>query len=213
MTSGSKKAALSAGVVVLLIGVFFLGRISESTPEGSSQEREASIAGPSGVVNGVQVGYEQSEIGAVAAASNFARVMAKASTSDSFDGQVRTIASPEWVDEALALAASGRSFFADRYGAGGSLSFVPIKYRIGSFSETRASVAIWGVSLALDSAAQAIEESWVTGNLDLEWISGDWRVVGQSSEPGPTPELLRSGGSLDANFLAGFEEYEIAPHP
>jgi hypothetical protein len=111
------------------------------------------------------------------------------------------------MEEAEELAENGLDFLADRYGEGGSFSFVPARYRVTRYSEEAAAVELWGVTLLSGPKIRGIEESWVTGTIELVWIDGDWRVAGQASEAGPTPELLTTEDSRSVDQLDGFEEF------
>lgn len=203
-------------IVLLAVGAgVWIGRASapeENSPP--SQSDSGPTAGAREVVNGVPVGYERTEEGAVEAATNFARVMASISPDAvSYQRAIQTLAAPDWRDDAEELANSGLSFFSERYGPGGSLTFVPVRYRVSAYSESAATVELWGVSVASGPKINGVEESWVTGIIDLTWINGDWRVSGQQSEAGPTPELLRTEDERVPEGLRGFEEYQHAPAP
>jgi hypothetical protein len=53
-----------------------------------------------------------------------------------------------------------------------------------------------------------IEESWITGTINLQWVGSQWKVAGQSSSGGPTPELLRTDEEKTVTeILNEFSEY------
>lgn len=165
------------------------------------------------VVNGVPLGYERTEEGAVLAATAFARVMSAASADvDRYRSAMETLAAASWRNRAQELAANGSEFVRDRYGVESSIVFVPIRYRVAEYSADRATIEIWGVTLATGPKVNGMEESWVTGTIQLTW-TGDWRVAGGRSETGPTPELLEAEQSLPFSVLDRFEEYSGAPIP
>ena len=173
----------------------------EPTPGGSEE-------------NGVPLGYAQSEIGAVEAATNFTRAMASVPEDpDLYLAAAETISAPSYREEARRLAENGLDFLRDRYGTGGRFSFAPLRYRVLEYSDTGAQVSVWGVTVASGPKIEGIEESWLTATLNLTWISGDWRLAGQTSETGPTPELLQTSDSSDASILDGYQEYDNAPIP
>lgn len=155
------------------------------------------------------------ESGAVEAATLYARIMAGPSAdSDKYLADMQSIAADEWKSRAEELAHNGSEFVAERYGDDGSVEFQPVRYRVRSFSDQAAVIDIWGVVLASGSKLGGVEESWITGTVNLVWDGSQWKVSGQSSEGGPTPELLRTdeNGSID-EVLADFEEYDDASGP
>lgn len=203
--------AFIGGLVVAVVVAFFIGRASAPEAEPGSPDRVASPL-PQETINGVPVGYARSEAGAVEAATTFSRVMASASGDlNRYLGALRAMAAPDWVLEAEKLAENGFEFLRDRYGSAGSLTFVPVRYRIEAYSDSAATIQIWGVTVASGPKVPGIDESWLTGTVQLVWIEGDWRVAGQSSETGPTPELLQTGSALTKEDLEGFQELLDAP--
>jgi hypothetical protein len=203
---------LSGLLLALLIG-FWLGGVLGPDTEKSAQPPIVTSSSPE-EINGVLLGYDRTRKGAVAAATNFGEVMASVTTDEvSYRDAIRTIAAPQWISEAEKLADNSLRFLKQRYGLGGSFSFVPAKYRVSSYSDHAATVQVWGVTLASGPKIEGLEETWLTGTVDLEWVSGDWRVAGQDSVTGPTPELLHADDNRQGNALIGFENYQHAPLP
>jgi hypothetical protein len=132
---------------------------------------------------------------------------------DSYLAAAETMAAPQYRVEARRLAQNGLEFLQERYGTGGRFSFAPLRYRVDSYSDTEATISVWGVTVAAGPKIEGVEESWLTGTLDLVWVSGDWRLAGQTSETGPTPELLQTTDSASAAILDDFQEYNDAPTP
>jgi hypothetical protein len=201
-----------AGLLLVVGAAFVIGRAtaSDSSPEQTDERDAEDGAGPSGTTNGVPVGFSQSEDGAVAAATIFARAIATIPLdTDAYKETIRTLAAPEWLSDAEALADNSLTFLVERYGQGAASTFSPIKYRIQKYSDTSATVALWGVTLGSGPKVQQPEESWVTGTIELVWVDDDWRVAGQSSSVGPTPERLNTEDELDGSELENFEEYPI----
>ena len=212
----SKRLLVAAGAVVLLMLGFFAGRFTSPEPsltEPDTKKSDAEGPGPTSELNGVPVGYAQTEEGAVAAATEFARIMTAASgEKPQYIASLQTLAAPQWRSTASKLAANGHEFFRNRYGSEGSATFSPLRYRVLDFSEEKARIDLWGV-LTVSSGAAPLEESWLTGTLDLVWVNNDWRVAAQSSEAGPTPRLFQNEDDLSAEDLAGFRAYDRAPSP
>lgn len=158
--------------------------------------------------------YAQSEAGAVRAATDFAQVVAAASEDkEAYRESIRRLADPRWVSDAEDVADNTLEFLDERYGLEGSFSFVPAKYRVADFSREEATIQIWGVTLSTGPKINGIEETWITGTVELAWTTDGWRVSGQESATGPTPELLQAQDDLGGNELAGFEEYIDGPTP
>ena len=203
----------TALALALLVGTW-IGR--GSAPENDAPP-ETSRGTPSTglqVLNGVPVGYARTEEGAVQAATNFTRVMASIPTDSSgYLAAAETMAAPDFADEALALAENGLEFLRDRYGSGGSFTFAPLRYRVVSYSDSEARIEIWGVTVASGAKIDGLEESWLTGTLNLVWTAGDWRLAAQESVTGPTPELLQTQDGPSFESLENFQEYRHAPSP
>lgn len=213
----SRRLLTALGIVVVVVVAFLLGRVTSDEPTPQMPEAEAvpnTGPGPTQELNGVPVGYAHNEDGAIAAAANFARVMSSTDGDDqAFLRAYDVMAAPRWREEARALAEQGLEFTSDQYGPKVSLTFTPVRHRLVDYSPSKATVAIWGVTLASVPTDGRLEESWVTGTLQLEWVADDWKLSGGTSRTGPTPELLQDdkGGSPDA--LRGFQEFERAATP
>jgi hypothetical protein len=130
---------------------------------------------------------------------------------DQHRAAMETIAAPEWKERARELADNALAFLRDRY-EDGSASFTPVRYRVADYTEDAAVVEIWGVTLISEPKSDGIDESWVTGTIELRWV-GDWRVVGGGSVIGPTPQLLQTREGAATSVLDDFEGYGYAPFP
>ena len=65
----------------------------------------------------------------------------------------------------------------------------PLAWRVDAYSDERASVSVWIVSV-LSAADVAVPQSdWFTTTFDLRWTSGMWLLAASHDEPGPTPQL------------------------
>ena len=211
-----EKWATPIGILIALgIAVlgFLLGRTSVDVPDSSPPDEPRSESpgpGPTSLVNGVPVGYAASHEGAATAAYEFSRVMAAASADEAdYVARLRTLAAPDWRDRAEELARNSTAFVKRQYGPGGFITFHPLRYRVVEISSEDATVEIWGVALAARTSGAAVEESWLLGEVSLSWVGGDWRVSGQTSEPGPTPRMLQSTEGPSFDRLEGFEEYGV----
>jgi hypothetical protein len=215
-STGAWRRRLLAAVAValtLLVGLW----IGRSSGPGTDAPQDAPEQTPSSgpeVVNGVPVGYPRTEQGAIQAATNFTRVMASVPEDASeYLAAAETMAAPEFLNDARRLAQNGIEFLRDRYGDGGSFSFAPLQYRVVGYSDSEATIQVWGVTVASGPKIQGIEESWLTGTLKLVWVNDDWRLSAQESVTGPTPELLQTSDGEGLPSLDNFREYEHAPSP
>jgi hypothetical protein len=214
---GSRVVLLTV-LVLLVLGIgILIGRSLE--PDRAAPRVVAPSASPritegSDVINGVAVGYDRSEDGAVAAATTFAGVMSGPSGDvGAYRAAMGTLAAPDWKARADELASNAISFLRSRYGDGGSISFQPIRYKVDHYSDDAATVQLWGVVVATGPKVQRLEESWITGTIRLSWIQDDWRVSGQDSKAGPTPRLLAGQDATPADELNDFQGYGRAPQP
>jgi hypothetical protein len=210
-----------AVIIILLVSLGVLvGRWSApnsvAPPEAQTEDDSAVTedAGPREEINGVPVGYARTEEGAILAATNFARVMADPfSDSRVYQQAMETLASPEWRPQARELAQNTAAFALDRYGARGSISFSPLRYRAVEASDENAIIELWGVALASGPKVASTDESWIRGTIQLVWVDGDWRVGGQQSASGPTPRLFQNDEGPDFDVLDDFKGYGDVSQP
>jgi hypothetical protein len=183
-------------------------------------------------VNGVPVGWDHSEAGAVGAATNYTAALA--SSELIFDASRRaaavdTIAAPrarerlarDLEEQAKLIAAS---FFGGK-DADAALARVvaskvvfqtiPVRYRLDAYDGTHARVTIWqtGVGGYQDSSLPP-QEAWGMTTVQLQWIDKDWKEtaatvtdgpvpVADSNPPTPAPALIHE--------LRQFKDYHYAP--
>lgn len=202
----SRKTVLSliAALALFALGVF-LGR---SLAIGESEAGSSPTARPPESILELRT-----ERGAVVAATAFARLMVGPSEDeDSYKEEMAVLAAPSWRARADQLANNSIEFVRSRYGEGGTISFSPLKYRVASYSSSEAAIEVWGVVIASGPRVEGLEESWITGTVRIRWLDSEWKVIGQSSQGGPTPELLNAGGESLSHFrLEGFRDYQSAP--
>lgn len=186
--SGPSRRWLAVGFVLLaLLLAFFVGRSTAPDPDEDQSRPPSASDTEAPIVEG------QDESGAVAAAARLSQLMTgPTGDAQEYVDQMLAIAAPGWTDRAQELAENSVDFVTERYGEGGTIEFQPIRYRVESFAPDRSVIELWGVVLASGPKVGGIEESWITGTITLEWVGTEWKVSGQSSEGGPTPELLRT---------------------
>ena len=209
-TSTAARIGAGALAAVVLFGVgVAAGRATAPSgpataapaPDPGSSEAavEATGPGPSRSVDGVPVGYQRSEQGAVAAAANYAVVLDSPAILD--EERLATVL------EQVA-AADARPDLASRFGrvaalleerlnldesaisdTGFVMRSVPAGYRVLDYSDDAATVAIWGTSIFVAAGRQAVAPAWGTTELTLRWEGDDWRVAALDTSEGPAPPL------------------------
>lgn len=155
--------------------------------------------------------FPRTEQGAIEAAEEIARALTGPNGDvDAYREGMESVAADQWMERAVELADNSIAFVNDRYGVGGGITFNPIRYRLASYSENRATVELWGVVLGQGPKIVGIEESWITGTIELTWSENQWKASGQASKGGPTPESLRTEDDAPASLvLEEFRELNI----
>ncbi len=222
-SSGRRRwAAVAASLLVVLFVLaagIALGRASigrQPTPP-STGNHSGTAAGevPRGYVDGVGVGWPRSRAGAVAAATGYlSGVSSRAYFGDrSVRGRiVRAIVAPDQVGTVLAQPRGSdpgeRGPYAAALAAPRSSAwrYVPVGYRVESYSGDRAGVQVWAVQVtaAVGSAAVPATAVWGTTTVPLVWAGGDWKldVAGMRGHAGPTPASNLDVLSSDLDVVA-----------
>lgn len=92
------------------------------------------------------------------------------------------------------------------------LRMTPLSYRVESFSATRASVAVWQVTL-LATPERAPIAAWSTSRAELVWSGGRWRVERFGSDtPGPVPAVTAPEAPVSAGeFVSSVQGFSPFP--
>jgi hypothetical protein len=127
---------------------------------------------------------------------------------------IGALADPTWAEDAQDLALNTLEFVDDRYGESPSLTFIPVRFHVDSYSDSEAVVQVWGTTLGSGSKTKGFEQTWVTGKISLTWDGDTWLVTGQESVSGPTPRssATTDDSDLDAS-LDGFQDYTHDSQP
>jgi hypothetical protein len=189
----------------------------------------ATKVGPRRYLEGVGVGYERSQEGAVAAAANFTRVLSSDLILDTTRRRaaIDVLAAPEArgrlqraFDQAVASLRQGLGVT----GAAGKdtqvlLRATPVGWRVEDYDGASAKVAIWVTSVggSIGGAQPVpIREAWGTTTVTLRWAGGDWKQVGSTTVDGPVP-IADVAPPTAAPELLGqaneFKEFTYAPGP
>lgn len=219
-------AAAVAAVIALAVA-FVIGRAT--APSGRSvRSPQPPMAlrppGPSRIVDGVGVGYPDTQVGAVAALLADGQVLSDPRVLLDSGRRARVlalIATPRYA--ATFSGAGGRALAAVELqtalgrglAAGAQTVFlgVPIAYRMVSYTPQRIRVIGYGVSVVANDQGLSPRATWATSTTDAVWRSGDWRVDAVSSGDGPTPAPTASPSDSASflNSLAGAHETHDAP--
>lgn len=172
-----------------------------------------AAAGPRDFVDGIPSGFARSEDGAVAAAASYVTT-----------GQALLDLDPLAAEEALHRMAAADS--ADRF-AGDTLeqlravreALAPgsgpivyrqavVAYRVEAYSADRARVAVWNVGVLTRAGVAPPQAAWAISTIDLVWERKDWRIWGETIEPGPAPILNDSTAPATAQeFLTELDGF------
>jgi hypothetical protein len=183
-------------------------------------------------VNGVPVGWDRSEAGAVGAATNYTSALASSELmfdADRRGAAVDTVAAPQararlrrdLEEQAKVIAASffglqdGETALARIDPSKVVFQTIPVRYRLDAYDGTRARVTLWqtGVGGYQDSSLPP-QEAWGMTTVQLQWIDKDWKEtaatvrdgpvpVADSNPPTPAPDLIHE--------LQQFKDYHYAP--
>ena len=198
-----------------------------TTPQAQAGEAATSRVGPSQVVHGVPVGYQHSEQGAVAAAANYAKVLAselildKASRRKAID----TLAAPETrarqqraFDRAVPSLAKGLGVTGGSADGTVLLRAVPVGWRLAAYTGDRATVAIWVTSvlgsLGGPPGGVPVQEGWGTTTVQLRWVGGDWKQLQSTTKEGPAPVADAATPTAASQLVPEaqeFKEFTYAP--
>jgi hypothetical protein len=209
--TGHALVALALVVVGVVIGWATDGGGSQGVGGGDV----SAGAGPTRTVDGIPVGYKRSREGAVAAALNYGRVLARPEfVTDPARRRsiLEAVATPglvrqyEGADRTASLASLAQTpvYRATREGRPAVWQTVPLGYRVDQYSGDEAEISAWSMAIvgAGDAAPRA---SFVVGASRLRWDGGDWKFSGDSGRTvdGPTPALLEDAEpSSSAQFRA-----------
>lgn len=173
-------------------------------------------AGPRDKIDGVGVGFERTEDGAVAAATNLVLTLEQASTTDrpnairayeilAADGSKESLGSDmavTWDALHATIAANGparSSLF---------LRTVPVGHHVSRYSPDRATVEIWTLTVVAANGMVEPLATWETATVEVVWEAEDWKIWSALSSPGPAPAWAAAETSGVDSFLAGVEQLE-----
>jgi hypothetical protein len=155
-----------------------------------------SGVGPSGVVDGVPVGWERSVEGARAAGEAYVELTGEVIGAGPLrrDDMTQAFATPAYAATLLADTEEVLDGIGGALGVGyGDVNLAWEEWALTSeatlIGDGMASVQVWSVAVfSVDSASVAFQ-FWRTSVLRLEWRDGDWKVAewGNTASPYPSP--------------------------
>ncbi|MFC8276851.1 hypothetical protein ACFUJR_30870 [Streptomyces sp. NPDC057271] len=234
----SRSLITVVGVVVLLIAaIAFANRKggdpekTDANPSAARNPTSATGVRPVTGKNGpIPTGFARDEQGAQSAAVNFSVPLGSA---DMFNTArrneiVNAVYAPTVADARrsdLDKVYSDKGFLT-RIGlqadgtAPDGLTFIsraiPVGSKIESFSNDRATVAVWYSSLfglAGEGSQNPVSESWYTTTYQLEWVGGDWKMTAFDQKDGPVPvgrDQAASGAEEMADAVDQFGGFTYA---
>lgn len=208
----------------MAIGAFVSGGLSSANEAGAAVPVGPDVgdirvapnpAGPTDKIEGVGVGFIHTEDGAVAAATNLVLTLEQAAASDR--------ASAIRAYEILASEAS-RTTLTDEMGqvwdtlnqsiavngppaSSLYLRTIPIGHGLTRYSDDRATVTIWTMTLVAADGMQEPLAGFETATVELVWEAEDWKIWSATSASGPVPGWAEQPTGIDV-FLDGVEELE-----
>ncbi|MGH3326084.1 MAG: hypothetical protein ACRDOV_16890 [Streptomyces sp.] len=234
-TRPGRSVITVVGVVVLLIAaIAFANRGGDGSgggdgKGGSGQGGGAQPTAPTGQKpvqggeGGIASGFPQSEQGAQSAAANYAVALGG-------DGMFSKDSRHDIVDRVYTEAAAARlkgpqdeaysPKFMDRLGLDEEgnppqgKTFVsrtiPVGTKVTSFSESKATVAVWYtglIGMAGAGSKDPVRTDWKTWTFKLQWTGDDWKTDSDKQKDGPAPvhgDIAASGSEEISNAV---EEY------
>lgn len=192
-------AQFAVAILFLGLGVV-IGRasVSSARPEAApvSVPLPGPGPGPSRTVGGVPVGFQQSEEGAVAAATAFSKTVDAAvfATPKERRKALATISTEEIRREITDATEAIARVVAKSYGPKRSAPKILSRgaflgYRVATYTGDSAQVELWGVGIAGRTGGPNPKGGWGTSTVALRWVQGDWRLADVIEvRDGPTPE-------------------------
>lgn len=203
-------------LVSLLVGVLVGWMLNTQISKEAAVGRVS--VGPHHIEDGVPVRYAQTREGAISAANNYARVLSGPLLADpgAYMKANEILASKKWVsarqDAQKDLDALENKYQLAAKRAQGlqvAIESSVLRYRLDSFSKTKAVVSYWLVGI-IDPGDAMPDEIWTSGIMTLTYEEGDWKVMDlKKLEPIVPRQLQTSSG--EGVGIKGFTGFDYAP--
>ncbi|WP_151774239.1 hypothetical protein [Streptomyces abyssomicinicus] len=218
----SRGLVTGVGVIVLLIAaIAFANRGGDDTAGGDNAPATSPTA-PTGE-RPVASGFAHDEQGAQSAAANYAVALGSAEMFDKGrrDTILEAIITPSRVPAFRSTLdkAYGPEFYQNvGLGTDGSaptgFTFVsrttPVGTKATDYSADKATVEVWCsglLGLAGEGSTTPVTNSWFTITMQLEYVSGDWKITDHDQRDGPAPVPGDDKASSAGEIANAVEEY------
>jgi hypothetical protein len=226
MTSRHRRVLVAALVVAALLVGVFVGRrghhATASPTPVTSPTPGAGVAalvpvGPTRMVAGVPVGWRHDRAGAAAAAAGYVAAAGRLATAGPIsrtDG-IRAMATATTATAQVNAVEGALNAIAAKLGGPTEATLwvdAPVTVTVTAYTDTAATVRVWGVSIIGAAAPDASgpQSVWRTSTVELVWESEDWKTRSIMAAPGPTPVGSPASlgvGAADFPTVAGWDAY------
>ncbi len=214
---------LGAVLLVFAVGLAF-GRLTSPSdgpepipidplPEASSDPAPSPVENPGPSASRTRAGAARTAAQALSSLAD-PRLL---SSQQARRAVVARIAQPKYRAELAPLFERTYGYLDELLGASADrgevvLQMTPVGYRVEAFSATRASVAVWQVTL-LATPERAPIAAWSTSRAELVWSGGRWRVERFGVDtPGPVPSVTAPEAPVGAgDFVASAQGFSPFP--
>ena len=231
--SSSRSLITVVGVIVLLIAaIAFANRGDDDTGSsatGTAGQPKSSSTAPSGtkpvqgVSGAIPTGYAHDAQGAQSAAANYAVALGSADMFNKAkrDATLQTVIAPahldgfrSTLDRAYTAAFNKTVGLNDDGSTPAGYTFVsrtsPIGTKVTASAQNNVTVEVWCsglLGMAGENSTNPVTNSWFTITMQLEWVSGDWKVAAQSQKEGPSPVPGDDQASSADEMAKAVDEY------
>lgn len=211
----SRRALVSCALVMLVVGFATKALFFRDTASTKPAGRASSVVteAPRLDASDVPVGFARTQAGARDAAIAYVQMgdLVLSLDPSAAANVLRRVASRESSVQFVQTELDAFSQLRDALGRGSG----PIRLRVGviatrvdAFSQHRAEVRLWRVSVLSRDGMTNPGEQWATVTYDLVWEQGNWKIWSETDVPGPDPAAsssqLATPRELEA-ALVGFE--------
>lgn len=218
---GFVLVAIAMGMV---LGGFLAGGFTSTTarateavgPDVGEIRVGGNGAGPRDKIDGVGVGFSRSEDGAIAAATNLILTLEQASTTDRSNAiQAYEILAADGSKHSLGadMAATWDALHGTISANGPArsslfLRTVPVGHQLTRYSDDRATVEIWTLTVVAANGMLEPLATWETATVEVVWEAEDWKIWSALSTEGPAPAWAASEASAIESFLVSVDQLE-----
>ncbi|WP_135236707.1 hypothetical protein [Nocardia sp. CS682] len=194
-----RKLLLGGGAAlsIALAGLVIVGSCDGDTATQHGSDAAVRLAhGPTGVHDGVPIGYTRDREGAATAAVNTVQALTQAGQGrialDAVQGALLAR------DPGPRLRTSMRIGL-DRTPSADVVNLVPAAVSVTALTPSSARVMVWTVAVSRSAIAEgapvSVVTAWATHTVELVWERGDWKAKEATGHVGPSPEEVVAPGA------------------